>query len=43
MTYAGYVVAGYGITAGAIGVYTWRVLSRARALRRSLPPEEQHW
>jgi hypothetical protein len=34
---AGYVVAGYVLTAGAVSAYAWSVRSRLRALRRTEP------
>lgn len=34
---SGYVLAGYGITVGSLGLYAVRVLRRGRALARSLP------
>jgi heme exporter protein CcmD len=34
MTHVGYLVAGYGITAAALGGYAWWVVARTRALRR---------
>ena len=33
MTHVGYVVAGYTISAAAIGGYAWWVLARSRSLR----------
>lgn len=33
----GYVLAGYGITVGSLGLYAVRVLRRGRVLSRSLP------
>ena len=33
----GYVLAGYGITVGTLGLYALRVVLRGRALARSLP------
>ncbi len=38
-----YVWAGYGVTAGVMVAYVWRVLRRGRLLSRSLPPEERTW
>ena len=32
----GYVAAGYGVAFGTLALYSWRVLWRARALRRAL-------
>ena len=34
----GYVAAGYGVAFGTLILYSWRVLFRARALRRALGP-----
>ena len=34
-----YVVAGYGVSFVVLAGYAWRVLARARALGRTLPPE----
>jgi heme exporter protein CcmD len=34
MTHVGYVVAGYSVTAAALGGYAWWIVSRSRALRR---------
>lgn len=31
---AGYVIAGYLVTAAALGGYTWRLFARARTARR---------
>ena len=33
---SGYVLAGYGITLGALGLYALRVLSRGRTLSRAV-------
>jgi hypothetical protein len=33
----GYVLAGYGITVGTLGLYALRVLRRGRSLSRSFP------
>ena len=42
----GYVLAGYGITVGTLGLYALRVLTRGRALGRSVgdsaPTGEAH-
>ncbi|HEX2701561.1 MAG TPA: hypothetical protein VHM89_15280 [Acidimicrobiales bacterium] len=34
---SGYVLAGYGITVGSLGLYAVRVVRRGRILARSLP------
>jgi hypothetical protein len=38
-----YILAGYLITFGTLGLYTLRVLLRGRALAKQLPPEERRW
>lgn len=43
MTNAGYVIAGYALVFGAIGVYIARVLWRGRALSREVPAEDRRW
>jgi hypothetical protein len=43
MDFAGYIAAGYGISAAAIALYAWRVVRRGRELARALPPEEIRW
>ena len=43
MTDAGYVIAGYALVFGAIGVYIARVLWRGRTLSREVPPENRRW
>ena len=36
-----YVYAGYGVTFVGLALYALRVVSRGRALRRALPPDER--
>ena len=43
MSYAGYVIAGYGITAVALIAYTWRLVSRGRRATVSVPAERRRW
>ena len=43
MTDAGFVFAGWGISAAVIGVYTLWVWRRGRALSRRVPPTERRW
>jgi hypothetical protein len=38
-----YVVAGYAITLGVLGLYAGRVVLRGRVLTRSLPESERTW
>lgn len=42
-THAGYVGAGYGITAAVLVGYAVRTVRRGRALARQVPPEERRW
>ena len=42
-SYWGYVIAGYGVAAAAIGGYTVRVILRGRRLSRQVPPEQRRW
>lgn len=39
----GYVLAGYAVTFGGLGLYALRTLLRGRALGRSLAQREQPW
>lgn len=41
MTHVGYLVAGYGVTAVAVGGYAWRTVARERALRRRVSRDER--
>jgi len=43
VTDAGYVIAGYAVTAAALVGYVVRLGMRARAAARHLPPEERPW
>ena len=43
MTNAGYVIAGYGLVLGTVGVYVVRVLLRGRALSKDVPVERRRW
>ncbi len=43
MTHAGYVIAGYAVTAVVLAAYAWRVIRRGRSLARALPPEDRRW
>ena len=40
---SGYVLAGYGVALGGIGLYALRILLRGRSLTRSLPESERTW
>lgn len=39
----GYVLAGYAVAVGGLGLYALRVLMRGRSLTRSLPEDERTW
>jgi hypothetical protein len=41
MTDAGYIFAGYGLTAAILGTYAAWVIRRRKALTRLLPPGEK--
>ena len=38
-----YVLAGYALTVGGLGLYALRVVRRGRALTRSLSRSERSW
>jgi hypothetical protein len=40
---AGFIIASYAITLGAIALYAWRTLTHARRLARRLPDEHKPW
>jgi hypothetical protein len=40
---SGYVVAGYAVTVGGLGLYALRVVMRGRALTRSLSRSGRRW
>lgn len=40
---APYVLGVYAVTFAGIGLYTWRVLARARKVARQVPVEERPW
>ncbi len=43
MTHASYLVAGYAVMLGVIGLYALRLVRRGRALVKAMPPEERRW
>ena len=43
MSDGGYILAGYVLTFGAVGVYALRLVLRGRSLSRRLPPEDRRW
>ena len=42
-SYWGYVFAGYGFCAVAIGGYVVHIVRRGRQLSRQVPPEKRRW
>jgi hypothetical protein len=40
---AGFIIGSYVLTFGAIAVYAWRVLRRARRVTSRLPDEAKPW
>ena len=43
MANAGFVVGAYVVAFGGIGLYTWRMLARARRVGRDVPVEDRPW
>lgn len=39
----GYIIIGWGVTGGALGLYSSRLLLRGRALSRRVPEERRRW
>jgi hypothetical protein len=40
---AGFILGSYAITFGAIGLYAWRVIARARRVTAQVPDEVKPW
>ena len=40
---AGFIIGSYVLTFGAIAVYAWRVLARARQVTAELPDDAKPW
>jgi hypothetical protein len=40
---AGFILGGYGLTAVALAVYAFRVVTKGRRLTRALPEEDRRW
>ena len=40
---AGFIIGSYAVAFGAIGVYAWRVLVRARRTTAQLPDDVKPW
>lgn len=43
MTHLGYLVAGWGVSLGALAVYALRVTARGRRLAARVPAERRRW
>lgn len=43
MTHVGYLLAGWSIGLGVLGIYAFRVVVRGRHLARQVPPERRRW
>ncbi len=43
MTHVGYLVAGWGITLGALGIYALRLVRRGRDLSTRVPDARRRW
>ena len=43
MTHVGYLVAGWGIVVGVLGVYAVRLVRRGRALSGRVPEAHRRW
>ena len=43
MTDPGYLIAGWGIALGGIGLYSARLVQRGRRLSRQVPEDRRRW
>lgn len=43
LSHAGYVLSGWGITAGVLGLYALRTVRRGKRLAQQVPPGERRW
>lgn len=43
MNHIGYLIAGWGISLGTLGLYGWRLIIRGRSLSALVPPEARRW
>ena len=43
MTHLGYLIAGWSISLGALGVYALRVTTRGRRLAARVPADRRRW
>jgi len=40
---AGFIIGSYALTFGAVAVYAWRVMARARRATANLPDDAKPW
>ncbi|MEM9465891.1 MAG: hypothetical protein AAGA90_10990 [Actinomycetota bacterium] len=43
MTHLGYLIAGWGISLGALGLYAIRITARGRQLASRVPADRRRW
>jgi len=43
MTHVGYLIAGWGITLGTLGIYAFRLVRRGRSLSARVPDARRRW
>ena len=43
MTHLGYLLAGWTIGLGTLGLYGWSLVRRGRAMSRQVPAERRRW
>lgn len=43
MTHLGYLIAGWGISLGAIGTYAWSTIRRGRTLSMQVAADRRRW
>tara|TARA_B100000686_G_C16766632_1_gene962268 strand:- start:698 stop:850 length:153 start_codon:yes stop_codon:yes gene_type:complete len=43
MSYLGYLLAGWIITIGIIGIYAWRTIHKEKKLAQRVPEDRQRW
>jgi len=43
LTHLGYLITGWGITLGVLGVYAWRLVRRGRHLSVRVPDAHRRW
>jgi len=43
MTHLGYLLVGWGVSLGAVGMYSLSLIRRGRSLARRVPAERRRW